>query len=267
MTEENPVDPVAQAVDNASAAAAAATETPVIEAVVEETPVTPAAPAKSPWYLQRIAEESAKRQQESTRAADLERRLADAEALAARLQAGREGNQNDRQLPPSSQQNDAQRRAEIQQEATRQRFYEDTSEVRSRGLSQFGSAFGETLSILNAVGATSDDFVADVIAFDKQNAHAILDQIAKDPERAAALAQMTSRQRIAEIARMTIKPAESALAAPAAPAPRQVSKAPPPPPPVQTSAKKVVHGYSDEASDEEFTAQFNDRIKMRSMRR
>ena len=52
---------------------------------------------------------------------------------------------------------------------------------------------------------------------------AILDQIAKDPERAAALAQMTSRQRIAEIARMTIKPAESALAAPAAPPPRQVS--------------------------------------------
>ncbi len=265
MTDEQTVDPAVQAAENASVAAAASTETPVVEPIVEQPPAPAAAPQKSPWYLQRIAEESAKRQQEATRAADLERRLADAEALAARLQTAREGNAGDRQPIQPAPQNDAQHRAEIQQEATRQRFYEDTVEVRSRGLSQFGGSFNETLGILSAVGATSDDFVADVIAFDKQNAHTILDQIAKDPEKAAALAQMTSRQRIAEIARMTIKPAESALAA--APAPRQVSRAPAPPPPVQTNAKKVLTDYSDEMSDEEFTALFNERAKMRSARR
>jgi hypothetical protein len=74
----------------------------------------------------------------------------------------------------------------------------------------------------------------DVIAADPVNAHKIIFTLAKDPERAAELANMDMRQRTAELTRMSMaeqaktppaaKAAEPAPAAPKTP----VSKAPAP---------------------------------------
>lgn len=256
---------------------AAVIETPAVDAVADapivETPAVDApAQTKKPWFLDRISQESAKAQQASERATAAEARAAAAEALAQRLQAGKADPANDDPAPRRSAPASGDRAAEIQHEAAKQRLYEDAVDVKNKGITQFGPAFGEALNILTAVGATSDDFVADVLAVDKTNAHVLLDKIAKDPEKAVALTQMNQRQRIAELTRMSVltTAAPAAKADPvveAKPAARTVSKAPPPPPRVDPSASKVVDGYSDEASDEDFTAKFNERMKARSGRR
>lgn len=253
---------VADAAAVAAAAAAAQGETPA----AEPDPAAPPAPVKKPWYLDRISEESGKRQSAEERAAVAERRAQEAEAVAARLAAGKE--------PPAAPTGE---RAAIQPEAVRAeaeklRFYEDTVDVKNRGLSEYGAAFTDTLAVLNAVGAASNDFVADVMAVNKADAHKLFKQIADNPEKAVMLASMTSRQRIAELTRMTIaapKPADPIVpAAPAAAVPAaRVSRAPEPAPRIDPNASKVVDGYSDEASDEEFTKKFNERMEKRSGRR
>lgn len=246
-------------------------------AAVEPPALAPTAPpAKEPpaWAMKRISEESARAREAVERAVAAERRATEAEALAQRLQA-RPAGDGAQPAPQPQQQAPADpnaRQAEVQAEAARQRFYEDTVDVRNRGIRQFGAAFTETLSILGALGATTDDFIQDVLAVDKAGAHATLKQIAADPEKAVALTQMTSRQRIAELTRMTM--AEGAKPEPAAAEPKPpalaakgVSKAPAPPPVIQPSTTKAVHGYSDEATDEQFTARFQEVMKRGSARR
>lgn len=222
---------------------------------------------KKPWFLSRIAEESAQKQQALDRAAAFEKRALEAEALAQRL-ANKEPVRTD---PGALRAPAEDRQAEIRQEAARQRLYEDSLEVKTRGISQYGAAFTETLSILNAVGATSDDFISDVLAAaDKTTAHVLLDKIAKDPDKALSLAQMNSRQRTAELVRMSVaatpkaEPAEPAKAPAAAAPPKQVSKAPAPAPKIDAGATKVKSDYGDEMSDDEFTALFNERRKARA---
>jgi hypothetical protein len=67
---------------------------------------------------------------------------------------------------------------------------------------------------------------------------------------------------------LAVKPdaAPAAVAKPAVPA-KGISKAPAPPPPVDPSASKTIDGYADEATDDQFTAQFNARMKARAARR
>jgi hypothetical protein len=230
-------------------------------------PEPPAAPAKKPWYLERISQESARAQEASTKLAAAERRAADAEALAERLRADAGQDRQQRQEPQQRPQ-EPDRQAEIRREAAAQRLAEDSMDVRNRGIAEYGASFVESLGILSAVGAVTDDFVSDVLAVDKANAHKIFDQIAKDPERAATLAAMSSRQRIAEITRMSVATAATKTepAPPVAP-PKTVSKAPAPPPKIDPGAVKIVDGYSDEASDEDFTRQFNERMAKRGARR
>ena len=207
------------------------------------------------------------------RAQAAEQRAADAEALAARLQAGKDPPAADpaRPVPPSPASPDF--NTAVQREAQRQRLAEDSSAVRDAGLREFGGDFGQSLSILTAIGATNDEMVLDLLAVDKPNAHKILANLAKDPEKAASLVGMDSRRRIAELTRMA-----DAIAAPAktdgTPAPKPgaapakgISKAPPPPPPVDPSASKVTDWRADEASDEEFDRGFKEMMAKRSARR
>ncbi len=257
--------PVYQTAD-AAVSDGTVTEAPVTEAAVipvadpaPEPVVEAPKPDKKPWFLERISQESAKAQDATRRLAEAERRAAEAEALAARLQAGKDPTVT----PQSAGKTFTQ--AEIRAEAERLRFHEDTVAVRDAGLGQFGQSFNETLSVLNAVGATNDDFVSDVLAVDKAGAHVLLDRLAKDPEKAVALAGMTSRQRIAELTRMSVAKTESEPK-PTVPA-KAVSKAPPPAPKIEPSAAKARDGYADDASDDEFTRQFNERMKARSARR
>ena len=258
MTDEVVADPVA--VD----------PPPAPEPVADPIPA-PVEPAKTPWYMDRIAKEAARARENEERASAAEKRAQDAEALAARLRAqtGGEGVPATAAATPAAE-TAAQRQAAIRQEAQTQRFYEDTLEVRRRGEAEFGPKFGEALNILGALGATTDDFIADVLAIDKSNAHALLDKLAKDPERAASLTSMTSRQRIAELTRMSITKTDDAgtsASAVVAPAPKTTSKAPPPAPVVTPSASKVIDWRTDEASDDEFDAGFKEMMAKRSARR
>jgi hypothetical protein len=242
---------------------------PAVEPPTE--PAQPAAPAKTPWFLERISAESGRARQAEERAAAAERRASEAEALAQRLQAGN-AQPPVQQTPPRTDAPPQDLRGEIQREATAQRLYEDSVELRNKGLGQFGAAFGDTIRILQSVGATTDDFISDAMAVDKANAHSLLHTIAQDPERALALANMNSRQRIAELTRMTVANAaaektDPPLAPTKAPPAKTVSKAPAPPPPVEPSASKVVDWRSDAASDADFDAGFQEMLKKRSARR
>jgi hypothetical protein len=257
----------------------------VVSEPAEPTPPpTEGAPAEHKdvpaWALKRIAEESNKRRQAEQRAENEARARSDAEALAQRLQANHKpGDPAPAPSPPQPQRTNADpnRQAEINAAAAQQRFYEDTLEVRNRGLSQFGAGFVDALAKLEAVEATNDDFIADVLGADKANAHVILETLSKDLEKAGSLAKMNSRQRIAEIVRMTMAskpaaaptptpaaPASALAAAPAATPAKGVSKAPAPAPSLAaTTTKPPVDWRSDEASDEEFTTGFNETMAKR----
>ena len=228
----------------------------------------------NPW-LKRLGEQTAKIRETEERLAAAERRAQEAEALAQRMQAAQQPQST--QQPSQGQQtptlttpaSDETRRAEIQREAQRQRFIEDTVEVRNRGYAQFGGAWNETLNILNSLGATSDEFVADVMAVDKAAAHEIFATLSKDPEKLTNLTSMNSRQRIAEITRLTMASKASPAPTPA-PAPKITSKAPPPPPPIEPSSSKPKepgHWRTDAASDEEFHRGFDEMAVARSRRR
>ena len=229
-------------------------------------PVDPPAPdpepAKSPWYLQRLAQESEKARREAEGRAAAERRAAEAEALLQRMQSGKTDPAPTPQAPD--------RQAEIRAEAERMRFMEDIENLRASGHAAFGAGFAQTINILNAVGAASDDFVKDVFAVDKANAPVLLDQIAKDPEKAANLASLSSRQRIAELTRMSVAAAAPKVDPPVAaskPALAQTSRAPAPAPRVEPSASTVVDWRSDKASDADFDAGFQEMMKRRNARR
>lgn len=238
--------------------------------VIEQTEVTQETARKEPppkWALDRISEETRKRQDADQRAQAAERRAAEAEALASRIQSGETSSQS---VPTNIQQDQPEFKTAVQQAAAAQRFHEETLKVRSAGFTQYGASFQESLQVLSALGATSDDFVSDVLAVDKSNAHILLETLAKDPERAVALTNMDSRSRIAELTRLTMANTAKKpdIITETNPAPvRQVSKAPAPAPIVQPSATKTIDGYADEATDEQFTAQFNARMKERTARR
>jgi hypothetical protein len=248
----------------------------------EPQPAQRAEPAKKPWYLERIAQESERARRAEERSQKAEREATEAQSLLSRMQHGSVG-MDGRPVPPQAQQQpnhqpvippqpgpNADRQAEINQAASTQRLYEDSLEVRNRGLSKFGASFEEKLAILTAIGATSDDFIGDVLAVDKYEAHVLLDQIAKEPEKAVTLVRMNSKQRIAELTRMSManKPAATTTTERPAPKPTtKVSKVPAPSPPLQQGATKVVDGYADNATDAQFTAKFNERMKARAANR
>lgn len=255
---DTPAEPAAP--DAAVAAAALAPEGGGDAPAAPETPAEPA-PARQPpadtrpmvpvsTMMQRISSETRRVQEAQERATLAERRAADLEAMMERLRA----NPGAPAAPgapapapaapsaraPAGSDQDA-HRAQVRAEAAAMRLYEDSLELRNRGMAAFGAGFTDTLRILEAVGATSnDEFVADVLAVDKANGHVILDRLAKDPERAVELAGMDSRRRVMELTRMAAsieQPAAAAApksdakpAAPAAPAAPAVSKAPPPKP-------------------------------------
>lgn len=252
---------------------------PVAEAPPPEPPVEPEAPpepapeeshgnkGKKPWFLDRISEETGRRTAAEQRAADAERRLQEAQAVVERLQSANPERPQPFQPPPTPPRDEIDRLAS--EKAKQLRFYEDTSEVKNAGLRDFGSSFENDLNILNAVGATNDEMVADVLAVDKPNAHKLLNKLASDPERAAALAKMNSRARIAELTRMTMAqaaPVEPTLPAPKTP-PKQVSKAPAPPPPVEPSASQVTDWRSDKSSDADFSRGWEENMRKRAGRR
>lgn len=248
---------------------------PVVESVVDPVVVEPvvdvletaveveAAPEpKAPlpkWMLDRIAE--AQRNEATARQATeaASRRATEAEALAARLQKGDQAPTPQPQPPDTALVNQAAQK--ILMDQARQQIIKD-------GYAAFtGPKFDEMANILGAVGCVNDEFVADVLAVDRPNAHKTLATLAAEPETAARLASLDSRSRIAELTRITM--AKAAVVEPPVPkpAPKVVSKAPAPAPVVEPSASKVIDWRADETSDEDFTKGFEETMLKRSKRR
>jgi hypothetical protein len=221
---------------------------PVAEPAPESAPPTAAAltPAPERMVSAKIFEKTAfelreDRRQANARAEAAEKRANDFQAIIERLQAGNP----DPSAPSATPRTPAPAaptdfQAAVRAQSAADRLKEDSLAVLATGQQAFGD-FGQSLSILTAVGALSDDIVSDLIAIDKTSAHIIIDKLAKDPEKAASLVTMDSRRRIAELTRMTVVPAAApqpapapAVAAPAAPA---ISRAPAPAPRVAPVAQ------------------------------
>lgn len=251
------VDPAAAAAADAGAAGADAQQQQQDPGAVDAAKPHGNA-GKTPWYMARIHEETNKARAAEERATQEARRASDAEALLARMQGGAKP---DAQQQPAAQ---PQRQAAVPQDqyqndvragAEQLRFYENTNEVKQAGFAQFGTGFGAVLETLTAVGATSNDFVYDVLSVDKANAHVIFDTLAKDPERAAALVNMNPRARIAELTRMTmtdVKPAAQSQGQQQA-KPASISKAPAPKPAVEPSAPAGESDWLDPAKLDNMT--------------
>lgn len=247
------------------------------EAAGAESPTAPAAEppshgnaGKTPWYMKEITALRAK-------AREAEARATNAEQLAERFQRGAPAADEPPAAQPTTPTQPAAPRAvdpnqyqsDVMRAAQMLRLTDDTTAVKNAGVSQFGPAFGDTLGILNSLGAfEQNDFTLDVLAVDKGNAHVILDKLAKDPERAAALIGMDSRRRIVELTKMSAaesaapKPAAAAAAAPAAP--RAVSKAPPPPPAREAVSPTPEDQFADKVSDADWGANWDSKFKRRS---
>lgn len=160
--------------------------------------------------------------------------------------------------------------AAVRAEAAQQRLVEDVFSINVAGARQFGTVWNERVNALASYGADTYDFMADVLAVDRANAHVILDEIARRPDLGMSLAGMPSRQRVVELAKMSAaKSAAPAITEPAKPATpaKAISKAPPPPPALEPSSTKVVDWRSDDASDADFSRGWEENQKTRNYRR
>jgi len=257
--------PVAVVADPAPAPEPAAAD-PAPAAVITDPP------KKEPpkWALDRISEISAKKREAEDRAAAAERRAQEAEALAERLRQAQGTAAPDpaaRSAAPPSAIDPNQFQSEVNRAAAAQNLYRDSLAVKNAGVAKFGQGFQESLGILNSLGATTDDFITDVLAVDRADAHIILNDLARDPERAVALTQMDSRARIAELTRISMAKAAPAATTtdPAPPAPRvAVTKAPAPAPAITPSTTRTVDWRSDAADDAAFSRGWEENQKRRA---
>lgn len=177
-----------------------------------------------------VAEVRGEKRQVQTELEAANQRTADLQAIIERMQAGEKPETRPAPAPAAPQDFNA----AVKAEAAKQKLYDDTMAVRTAGESEF-TDFGDSLQVLNAIGATNDDFVADLLAVDKAGAHKLLDKLAKDPEKAASLVGMDSRRRIAELTRMADAPKTEVKPIAEAPKPA-ISKAPAPKPAISPLA-------------------------------
>lgn len=282
MSDTSAIDPTitpdpASAVASAPPAAAVTADPavdPAPELPLEAHPEPAPKPRAPDPLISTITGLRAKNRELESRAERSERQAAEATALAERL-----ARRDDPATPPRAEPvapSQPQFEQAVRTEAQRQRIAEDSVSILNAGNSTFRD-FAESRNILTALGAfETDDFVSDLVAVDKSSAHLLIDKLAKDPERAAAVVGMDSRRRIAELTRMAMTAPAAAEAPtpggapppkPAIPARTAVSRAPAPAPAVTPSTHKEIDGYSDDATDDQFTEKFNRRMKERSVAR
>lgn len=219
-------------------------ETPADEVIAEVVPEPEPEPApkehgnkgKTPWYMDRINEETNKRQQIEQQLVQERRERLEAQAIAERLQGGEKA--------PAAKTSEPQDiDAMIEARAEQKLFNNDCNAVAEKGQSKI-VGFSDKLGLLRSIGVVNDEFLKDIFAVDKENAHEILDSLSQDPEKASLMVKMDSRRRISELTRMTMAQVEKPAVA-AAPKPAAVSKVPAPKPIVDAS-----NGVADKAEDE-----------------
>ena len=243
-----------------------AADPPAADPAPEPTPAPTGEPPK--WALQRIQEEASARRAAEARAAAAEAMLARANPAAPASAPQPPQPQNPQPLP-----------AAVHAQAEQIVLDQAREDIMNAGSAEFGAArMNEIASIARACNATGNDFIADLVALNRGEAHKTLALLAKEPAELTRLANMNSRQRIAELAKMSVRnaapapapapAADPAPAKPAAPAPKGISKAPPPAPPIApTGTREVTDWRSDDASEDEFTKGFNETFAKRMARR
>lgn len=227
----------------------------------DDPPAPPATPEpKAPgWWLTRLAEESEAKRQAEARAARAE------EALRARsAPAPAAGDQPPAPAPRAITTDSPEFTEAVARKANEIKLSEDSTSVLTTGLAKFPD-FAQSVDLLSKLNVTHDEFVMDLIAADKGNGHLILDNLAKNPETAISLAKMPSRQRIAELVRMSTALAPKAPAAPAPAAPA-VSRAPKPAPALAPvgDAGGTDPLDDDNASDEAFSTAWDQKYLKRA---
>jgi len=193
---------------------------------------------KPAWWQERINEETNKRRQVEEQLAQERREKQEAKALLERMQGGDKDQPKTRTEEPDID-------ALVDARAEQKLFNEDCNAVAAAGARDIPD-FNDKLALLRTIGVVSDDFLKDIFAVDKSNAHKLMDSLAADPDRALLMTRMDSRKRIAELTRIQM----SDTAKPAATAPRaNVSRVPPP--------KPVVDAVSDDMGETDLT---NDKL-------
>lgn len=231
---------------------------PVIEAEPEPEVVAPVVEAPKPEphddkvFRRVIAEVREEKRQERTLREAAEQRAADLQAILERMQAG-EKPETVAKPAPKIPETDFQ--AAVKAQAARDRLYEDSNVVKAAGERDFED-FADSLAKLNDVNVMSDEFVADLLAVDKNGAHIIIDKLAKNLEKATSLAGMDSRRRIAELTRMADAPKVEPKPVAEAPKPA-ISKAPTPKPAISPlAAAPDIDPTSPEGNEKMSDAQF-----------
>ena len=236
--------------------------TQVPEAAIEENlenpaEIQPEAPkehgnkGKPAWWQDRINEVTNQKRLLKTQLDQERREKQEAQALIERLQGG------DKDRAPARQE-DIDIDALVEARAASKLFEVDCNAVANAWQSELPESFKSSLDILGTVGilpnkdGTNTEFMEDILAVDKSNAHKILDALAQNPERALSMRNMNSRSRIAALTRMQMT--ETAKPALTAPAPKpSISKVPPP--------KPVIDAVSDDSGETDLT---NDKLDDRT---
>lgn len=224
--EANPEAEVAPAVETTEVPNGDGGDAPIAEAP------KPADPPKNKdmpkWGWDRLHEESNKRKIEEAARQQLEKENAALKEMMERLQRGDTS-------PPATQTSKREVASPdfehaVQREAEKRSLAQARDGIIRSGYEEFGKAkFDESANVLAALNCVSDDFISDVLAVDGSRAHKLLAKIASDPEKAATLSAMDSRNRIAELTRIAMSDKEAPKSQ-EAPTPKPASKAPPPKP-------------------------------------
>ena len=265
----SPDDPAADpapVVADPAADPAAAVEPAVSDPVEPDPAPAPVAdaPAMPAWALERIGEETNKRRAAEEMAQQNAARVREYEEIVKRLQTDPKAPVDPAKPAPRT---DAPSPS-VQQEAANIVFQRDVATISENGGKAFGAKWNEAVSRLNAFGANSNEFVADVMAIDQARAHEIMFDISQDGEKAVALARMAPARRIAEITRMAMtkaasatdpKPEPKADPKPASDPKPAISKAPAPKPAIAPlAAAPEVDPRTPEGNDKMSDAEFND---------
>ncbi len=190
-------------------------------------PAPAARPEPPKWALERISEETSRRQEAEERARVATERAQALEEITRRLQA----NPADPAKPAPAAPAPSAADATVQQEVARQMLQRDIVNLDANGAAAYGPQWKQAADALTTYGCNTPAFLASVMEAEPAKAHEIVFQIAQDPALAVAMAKMTPVRLAREITRMTMAQAEPkpapAPAAPAAPQPA-LSRAPAP---------------------------------------
>jgi hypothetical protein len=231
------VEPVVAVVDAVDPVAGPVPDEP--ELALEPQP-DPAPPPSAPkWALERIGEETNKRQAAEELARQNAERASSYEEIIKRLQT--EPKPAETASPTQRPAVVPQDRSAVEQEAAQIVFKRDMANISETGAKAYGMRWNDAVQALDAYGANSTEFVGTVVdVVGPAKAHELMFQISQDPEKAVLLAKMPQTRRVAEITRMFDAMAEPKLAAdpkPADPSPKPaISRAPAPKPAVAPHA-------------------------------